>query len=473
MSGWGSIYNNTRTSLQHHVEELARLQEMAASGARLRRASDAPADAFRLLGLRDDSRSMEIWQENLAGVNDSLTVAWSVIGEMVGSLTRVRELATQGVNGTYSADNRRIIASEINSLLEQVLSLANTSYGGRYLFSGSNTDSAPYVSEHEGGNIASVTYVGSRQAVEVPVAPGVDYAATLVGDEIFRNDVRQPPVFLGQTGAGAGAGTPNVRGDVWLTVSHGTTTYLGASGIAAGDSSDAGDTILGNGHTLTIDAPNGTLRLDNGPVVTFTPGDTNVMVESTTGQAYVSTAVLDGGFVGTVNIQATGNLSIDDGASQTAIDFADTDLAVADSATGRVLYVDCTDIDRTGLEPVRVPGTYDLFGTLVTIRDLLLNERDLPEGQMTALLNETSDAMNEVSQGLVLAQASVSAGIGVLGTLDESLESRKAQTDEQAALLEDADIVQVAIQLARQQALYEMTLASASRLLRLSLFDYI
>lgn len=473
MSGWGSIYNNTRTSLQHHMEELGRLQEMIASGARLRRVSDAPADAFRLLGLRDDSRSMKTCQENLAGVSDLLTVAWSVIGEMLGSLARVRELVTQGVSGTYSSENRQSIAIEINSLLEQMLWMANTNHSGRYLFAGSNTDSAPYVAEHEGGNIASVTYVGSRQAVEVPVAPGVDYAATLVGDEIFRNDVRRPPVFFGQTGAAAGAGTPNVRGDVWLTVSHATTTYLGVSGIAAGDSSDAGDTILGNGHTLTIDAPNGTLRLDGGPVVTFTPGDTNVMVESTTGQAYVSTAGLDGGFVGTVNIQATGNLSIDDGASQTAIDFADTNLAAADSATGRVLYVDCTDIDRTGLEPVRVPGTYDLFSTLVTIRDLLSNERNLPEGQLVALMNETTDAMNEVFQGLALAQASVGAGIGMLDTLDESLETRKTYTDEQAALLEDADIVQVATQLARQQTLYEMTLASLSRLLRLSLFDYI
>ena len=61
----------------------------------------------------------------------------------------------------------------------------------------------------------------------------------------------------------------------------------------------------------------------------------------------------------------------------------------------------------------------------------------------------------------------------MLDTLDKRLETRQAPTAEQAALLEDADIVQAATHLARQQTLYEMTLASLARLLRLSLFDYI
>ena len=474
MSGWGSVYNSTRTALRRHTQELARLQAMVSSGVRLRRASDAPADAFRLLGLRAESHSTQVYRENLARVNDSLDIASSVIQKMSETIARVRELVAQSASGTYSAGDRKPIAREINSLLEQLVSLANTKHGGQYLFAGSETGSVPYVAEYENGNIVRVTYAGSLQAMEVPVAPGVEYAGVFVGEEIFRSHTRQAPEFLGQTGAAAGAGTSSVRGDVWLTVSHSSTTYLGASGIAPGDSSAAGDTVLGNSHTLTIDAPTRTLRLDGGAEVTFSAGETDVMVAGADGAVvYVSVVALDGGFQGTVDIEAAGRLSIDDGASQTAIDFADANLAVTDSATGRVLYVDCTGVVRTGLDPVRVPGTYDLFGALVTIGDLMLNERDLPEDRQIALLTETNDALNEVAQGLMLAQTSAGAKIGVLATLDEGLENIKAHTDDEAAMLENADIIQVATQLARQQALYEMTLASASRLLGLSLFDYI
>jgi len=473
MSGWGTIFNTTQAMLRHHTERLAQLQETIASGARLRRASDGPTDTFRLLGLRTESHSLQTYGDNLARVSDSLDISSSVLSKMSEALTRVRELMTQGASGTYSVANRKPIADEINSLLEQLVSLANTKHCGRHLFGGSRTGSAPYTTESENGHIVRVTYAGSRQTVMVPVAPGVEYAGALVGDEIFRGDERQAPQFFGATGAAGGVGTSSVRGDVWLTVSHESTTYLGASGVAPGTSSAAGDTILGNNHTLTIDAPGKTLRLDGGPAVTFSGGETDLVVAHGDDVVHVDVTALVGAFVGTVNIQTTGSLSIDDGASQTAADFADANLAVTDSVTGRVLYVNCTGIERSGLEPVRTPGTYDLFGALVTARDVMLNTRDMPENEQLALLNEVLGSVNEMAQAFTVTTASVAARSGILATLGGNLDDIQRHADDQAALLEDADIVQVATELAHQQTLYEITLASAAKLLSLSLFDYI
>ncbi|KPJ76037.1 MAG: hypothetical protein AMS14_02655, partial [Planctomycetes bacterium DG_20] len=230
MSGWGTIFNTTRTMLRQHAEQLAQLQATIASGARLRKASDGPADAYRLLGLRAESHSLQTYGENLERVGNSLDVASSMLSKVSETLGRVRELVAQGVSGTYSAGNRKPIADEINTLLEQLASLANTEYSGQYLFGGIHTGSDPYVAEYDNGRIVRVAYAGSRQTNMVPVAPGIEYPGVLVGDAIFRGDQRQVPQFLGRTGAAAGAGTSSVRGDVWLTVSHESTTYLGASG---------------------------------------------------------------------------------------------------------------------------------------------------------------------------------------------------------------------------------------------------
>jgi len=474
MGGWGSIYETTRLALREHTAELARLQRVASSGVRLRRASDAPAEAFRLLGLRAEGEGLATYRENIGRVTDSFTVAGSALSQMADIMARARELVTQGTSGTYSAADRRPVALEIGGLLEELVSLANTRHGGRYLFGGSSTCTAPYEAVTENGQITAVRYVGNRDGVEAPVAPGVDQASVLVGDALFRSHRRQAPEFYGDTGAAPGAATSTVRNSAWLTVTHGATTYLGASGIAGGASSAEGDTVLGTGHSLTIDAPNQTLRLDDGAEASFTLGDTDVCVTGADGdRVYVDTSALNPAFQGTVGIQATGEASLDDGATTTAIDFADTNLAVTDSATGRTLYLDGTGIERTGLEPVRVPGTADLFSAMITMRDLLLNTRDLPENDQLARLGDMAPLINEVGGRLTLASTSIGSSIGRLDSLDAGLEARQQQTEDQAATLESADIVQVATDLARRQTLYEMTLASASKLLRLSLFDYL
>jgi flagellar hook-associated protein 3 len=468
------MFETARLAISEHTAALSRLQDVVSSGVRLRRASDSPAEAFRLLGLRTEGEDLTTYRENIGRINDSLSVASSVFSQISEIMARARELVTQAGSGTYSTANRRPVAQEIDGLLEQVVSLANTHHSGRYLFGGSRTRAAPYETVSADGKITAVRYVGDRDGVEAPVAPGVDQATVLVGEEVFGSNERQAPEFYGYTGAAPGAGTSTVRSSAWLTVTHATTTYLGASGIAAGASSADGDTILGNGHTLTIDAPNQTLRLDDGTDVTYTPGDTDVCVTAANGdRVYVDTSGLNPAFQGTVGIQATGDLSIDDGTTTTAIDFVDANLAVTDPTTGGTLYVDCTGIERTGLEVVRVPGTADLFSALIEVRDILFNTRDLPESEQLERLGDMAAIVNEVSETLTMASTSIGSGIGRMTSLDEGLEARQQQTEDQAVALENADIVQAATDLARRQTLYEMTLASAAKLLSLSLFNYI
>jgi len=474
MGGWNAIYNQTRLALRRHGEALAMLQETVATGSRLRRASDAPAEAFRLMGLRGQDARLTTYRDNLGRISDTLRTASDVVAEMAGLVARARELVAQGASGTYSAANRSPIALELDSLLGQMVLLANTRHGGTYLFSGAAAEVPPFEAVEQDGRITAVRYVGSPEAIEAPVAPAMTQPTALVGDDLFRGRRREAPEFLGETGAAAGAGTSTVCTVAWLTVSHTSTTYLGASGIAPGTSSAAGDTVLGNGHTLTVDEPARTLRLDDGPPVTFTPGATDVCVTNAAGdRVYVDTSGLVAGFQGTVGIQAAGTLSIDDGLSSTAIDFAEASLAVAHAETGRVLYVDCTGIARTGVELVRLPGTVDVFSALIAVRDLMANTRNLPEPKQVEWLTQMNAVLSEAADRLTMSETALGSTLGTLEDLDASLESRQARAQDEAAAIENADLAQVAADLARRQTLYEATIASAATLLRLSLFDYL
>ncbi len=166
-------------------------------------------------------------------------------------------------------------------------------------------------------------------------------------------------------------------------------------------------------------------------------------------------------------------LSIDDGLSTFNTDGTDTNLAITDSITGKILYVDTTEINSTGVDLVSVPGTYDIFNTLVSIRDMLKNERELSGARLRELQDNSLVALEEINELLVRAEVSVGSKIGFLDNLKESLKDLKYNAEDEATLLQEADIAQIAIDLSRREVLYQMSLSIAGRLMSVSLLDFL
>ena len=237
MGSWGSIYNSMVYGLREHSAILSSLQEQVASGARILRASDGPSDAFQIAHLGLQCQTMNIYLKNIGQVLGDLEQASDAFLQLNDLLSTARSLMHQAASGTYTPEQRRANGEAVDQLLEQAVWLANLKVAGEYIFSGEDCTVQPYVVERTDGRITSVQYQGSTRSLYVPVALGVEEERKLVGEELFRSQDRQDPVFMGNTGAQAGTGTSTVRGDVWLTVTHGTTTYAGTTGVAAGSRS--------------------------------------------------------------------------------------------------------------------------------------------------------------------------------------------------------------------------------------------
>ncbi len=387
------IYENVSYALQLHGKAITQLQEQASTGNRVNRASDSPSEAYWILGLDSQERSLSSFKGAVTDLTGSLAMSSTIITDMASQLAESRALLTQIVGGIHDADGRKRIADKIDSTLEQMVSLANTRYADRYLFGGNNTETAPYEVVRENGRIVQVTYRGSQEARRVDAAPGLDVQAGPVGDQVFRADDRGAPEFLGATGAAPGTGTSNIRGDVWLTVGHDGANY---------------------------------------------------------------------------------RISIDDGASFVTVPAGGSpNQAVTDSRTGRVLYVDTTGLKATGVELVRVPGTYDVFNALISLRDMLINERGLDPQALLNDVNACVAGVEEVRNQLVQANVSTGSQVEFLNTLKQNLENMQFDTQDQTTRLQDADTAQIAIDLARRQVLYQMSLAVAGKLMSTSLLNFI
>ncbi|MCD6364948.1 MAG: hypothetical protein J7M14_03650 [Planctomycetes bacterium] len=475
MSGWGSIYNNTTSAIGRQSQILADLQEQASSGNRVIRTSDDPGAANRILQLRSQSRSLDTYVKNIQSVTLSLGEIDMVLAgdqSVSSALIEASSVLTQA-GGTLSQQQISSMSGAIDGLLEQIVSLANHKSVGRYIFSGANASTPPYAIERDAnGKITSVTYQGAQADLPVPVAPGVSYSGLMVGDDVFRSNSRGDPVFLGATGATAGAGTSNVTGDVYLTVSRDQTAYP-ASTLARGDDCDAGDTIIGE-HTLTLNSTDMTLQLDGGPAASFQLGDTSVAVTSADGSvAYVDVS----GWAppdGDVEITIVGRvkLSIDGGETETVVSDFSVDSTVAD-ADGKVLYVDPSGITATGTEAVRIPGTYNVFDMLINVRDLMTNEAHFDRDVQKHLLVKASASLEEIHAKVLHNAAIAGARSQAMANLEASLDNVKFATEQEADSKQQADFVQVTLDLARTQSLYELTLRTAGKMLSLSLLDFI
>ena len=463
--------------LAQQTSILAQLQEQISSGLRVNRASDDPASAFKIMGLRSRLSDLDAFRSNLSHTLENFDQASSVLTGLSNIMVRAGELASQGATGTYSQSQRQAMASEISALLDQVVALANTEFRGQYLFGGTNDDGPPFLAESTNGEITSVTYQGAGATLSAPVAPGMAHEVVLIGDGVFGGQRVGTPTFLGDTGVQAGSGTSSVQGDVWLVLTHDTTTYGGATGVAAGASSGAGDTILGTGHTLTIDADAGTVRLDGGVAVAYNIAtDSDLQLTNTEGDTvYVDMTGLNPALTGTVAVSmtATGNMSIDDMATSIPLTaFADGQV-ISDSQTGRALFLDTTDVARVGTDLVQIEGTYDIFSTLISARDALNNRMGVSDGEQSALVSSARQlvetTLTEIGESVARIGARAQALDGVRSTLDD----QEGALEASRSTIEDADLTELIVQLTQAETSYQTLLATTARMQNMSLLNYL
>jgi len=171
----------TLRDLNDGLARLNRLQGQLSSGKQITRPSDDPYGTSRALALRGELGGLDQYRRNVDDGTAWLNSSDTALGQMSDVLARVRELLVSGGNDTAGAAARSAMADEIDQLAESVKQEADVSYGGRFVFSGTATDTAPYAL---GG---ADTYAGDTGTITRAIGPGVEIpintdVRTLLGD---------------------------------------------------------------------------------------------------------------------------------------------------------------------------------------------------------------------------------------------------------------------------------------------------
>ena len=168
------------------LEQLERQQTTATlelgSGSRINQPADDPAGAARLIQLSDLNSQVDSFQRSISSINGVLATADSTLGLVGTALERAISLGVEGANGTLSDSNRAAIAAELNGIQSQLLSLANTSYQGEFIFAGT-AETQPFVLDSAAPS--GVRYAGNSATNQVAIGHGYQLQVNLPGSQIF------------------------------------------------------------------------------------------------------------------------------------------------------------------------------------------------------------------------------------------------------------------------------------------------
>jgi flagellin len=126
-------------SLDRASELASRTMERLSSGMRINRASDDAAGLAVAMGLNKDSRVFDQGVRNLNDAISYLNIADGALTNLSDITGRLKELATQAANGSYSSTQRAALDDEAYRLtLEFNRLIEGTSFNGRMVIQGSN-----------------------------------------------------------------------------------------------------------------------------------------------------------------------------------------------------------------------------------------------------------------------------------------------------------------------------------------------
>ena len=192
------MITNMMRNLNRNMQRLDQRQMQVATGKRIHKPSDDPIAISRSLKIRADISELEQHRKNVEDAVSWLETTEIAIKNMADAMQRVRELTVQASNGVLTSEETFKIQNEIKELKGQIIGLSNSTYAGKYIFSGKNSD-RPLL-DSQGNyivypyNIKNPNLVDHRMKFEVGLSELIDI--NILGVEVLENIGRPSSLTL-------------------------------------------------------------------------------------------------------------------------------------------------------------------------------------------------------------------------------------------------------------------------------------
>jgi len=177
VSGLVASLNSSTLAEQKLTNELS-------SGLAVSSLSDNPVAAGQASLLTSSISQDDSFVQTATNAQSLMQVTDSALGSVVTQLTSALSIAVEGNSGTENSSNLMALSQQMGSIRDQVVSLANTSYQGTYIFSGSDGNVQPFTVDNS-TTPATTTYNGDSHVGSVTTENGQQIQTGLAGSAVF------------------------------------------------------------------------------------------------------------------------------------------------------------------------------------------------------------------------------------------------------------------------------------------------
>jgi len=167
------------SGLDNSQAQQATLETQLSTGDMINQPSDNPAGAAALLQLNGSLARAKQYASNANDGSGWLSLGNSTMNQIVSALQQAQQVveSVSGASLSNQPGALQGLATQVASARQELINLANTTYGGQAIFAGTASVAQAY---DQNGN-----YVGGGSAPTRTVAPGEQVAVALTGDQIF------------------------------------------------------------------------------------------------------------------------------------------------------------------------------------------------------------------------------------------------------------------------------------------------
>ena len=128
---------------QNNLTNMSKINQQISTGKVINTVSDDPHKAIKIMNINNEIKYTEKYNSNIDETVGWMNTTDGALESTGNLLNEIKETILKVGNGTYSQNEMKSLNADINEKIKQLADTLNSTYGGKYLFAGTNVDDAP------------------------------------------------------------------------------------------------------------------------------------------------------------------------------------------------------------------------------------------------------------------------------------------------------------------------------------------
>lgn len=186
------VSRNLLNSINQTQVSLSKSQNEISTGTVVSKSSDDPTSFAKATQYRNTIANNETYLSNIDYANGWIDNTSSLLDSIYDQVTQALEIANSGADASNSASTRQTLAEGVDGIIDEVMSLVNSTYLSKNVFAGTVTTGTESFT-YDG---TSVTYNGNSENIMSRVAENSNLTINITGTQLENTGVFQSLIDL-------------------------------------------------------------------------------------------------------------------------------------------------------------------------------------------------------------------------------------------------------------------------------------